>query len=74
MGSKHGAEISKLLGLYILKFLKQIIPKHIVGIYRDDGLIAMKKQQACKSRENKKRNAHVCKINRNKTSNQKPII
>ena len=43
MGSKYGAEISELVGLYILQGLKQIIPKHIVGIYRDDGLIAMKK-------------------------------
>jgi len=43
MGSKHGAEISELVGLYILQGLKEIIPQHIVGIYRDDGLIAMKK-------------------------------
>ena len=43
MGSKHGAEISELVGQYILQGLKLIIPKHIVGIYKDDGLIAMKK-------------------------------
>ena len=42
MGSKHGAEISELVGLYILQGLKQIIPKNIVGIYRDDSLVAMK--------------------------------
>ena len=41
--SKHGDEISELIGLYILQGLKQIIPKHIVGIYRDDGVVAMEK-------------------------------
>ena len=43
MGSKHGAEISELVGLYILEGLKQILPNQIIGIYRDDGLIAMDK-------------------------------
>ena len=43
MGSKHGAEISELVGLYILQGLKQINREQIMGIYRDYELIAMKK-------------------------------
>ena len=43
MGSKRGAEISDLVGLYILQGLKQTLPDKIIGIYRDDGLIAMDK-------------------------------
>ena len=55
MGSKHGAEITELVGLYILQGLKQIIPEQIVGIYRDDGLIAMKKSTSNVEVENKKK-------------------
>ena len=43
MGSRHGAEISELVGLYILQGLKQTLPDKIIGIYRDDGLIALDK-------------------------------
>ena len=43
MGSRHGAEISELIGLYILQGLKQTLPDKIIGIYRDDGLIALDK-------------------------------
>ena len=42
MGS-NGADISKLVGLYTLQWLKQTPPNKIIIFYRDDGLIAMDK-------------------------------
>ena len=38
MGSYDGAEISKLVGLYLLEELTNIIPNQSVGLFRDDGL------------------------------------
>ena len=38
MGSYDGAEISELVGLYMLHKLEDIIPQKHLGIYRDDGL------------------------------------
>ena len=58
MGSKHGAEICELVGLYILQELKQIIPKQIVGIYRDDGIIAMNKSISTVEVEKMKKELH----------------
>ena len=44
MGGKHGAEVCELIGLYILQGLKNILPNFIIGLYRDDGLIAVDKK------------------------------
>ena len=41
MGSKHGAEICELVGLYLLKGTESILNKESSRIYRDDGLIAI---------------------------------
>lgn len=38
MGAYDGAEITDLVGLYILEKLKKIAPKISFGLYRDDGL------------------------------------
>ena len=38
MGSYDGAESCELIGLYMLHLLQQIIPAHLIGLYRDDGL------------------------------------
>ena len=38
MGSYHGAEVCDLVGLSILKRLKEDIPEGEFGLYRDDGL------------------------------------
>ena len=38
MGSYDGAETCELVGLYMLHQLQQIIPPHLIGLYRDDGL------------------------------------
>ena len=38
MGAFDGAEVCELVGLFILHKLEHIIPKHYLGIYRDDGL------------------------------------
>ena len=44
MGGKHGAEVCELIGLYILQGLKTILPNFMIGLYRDDGLIAVDKK------------------------------
>ena len=38
MGSFDGAELCKLVGLYILHILGEKYGKHGIGLYRDDGL------------------------------------
>ena len=38
MGSLDGAEISELIGVYLLNKIKEIIPLEHLGLYRDDGL------------------------------------
>ena len=43
MGSPDGAEVSELVGLYLLEQLRQtmiILPKNSFGLYRDDGILA----------------------------------
>merc|ERR1711873_160545 len=40
MGGFHGAEVSDLVGLYLLCQLAEVIPKSHIGLYRDDGLAA----------------------------------
>ena len=42
MGSFDGAEICKLVGLYIQSNLKNILPKTNFGLYRVDGLILLR--------------------------------
>ena len=37
-GSYDGAEISELVGLYILEVIKTQLSEENIGIYRDDGL------------------------------------
>jgi hypothetical protein len=44
MGSYDGAEICEFVGLYILDLLSKIININDLGLYRDDGLIAMHKK------------------------------
>ena len=38
MGSFDGAELCKLVGLYILHILGEMYGKHRIGLYHDDGL------------------------------------
>ena len=42
MGSFDGAECCELVGLYILNNIKSIIKSENIGLYRDDGLAAIK--------------------------------
>ena len=42
MGSYDGAEICRLVGIYILSRLATIIDKKGCGIYRDDGLLVLR--------------------------------
>ena len=39
MGSFSGAEVCELVGLYLLSQIIEIIPKHQVGLYWDDGVL-----------------------------------
>ena len=42
MGSYDGAEICELVGLYILSLLSRTFDRDSIGLYRDDGLAALK--------------------------------
>ena len=42
MGSFDGAEICKLVALYLLNKLSKLLGNDNVGFYRDDGLAAIK--------------------------------
>ena len=42
MGSFDGAEVCELVGLYLLDKLSELLGKDNVGLYRDDGLAAVK--------------------------------
>ena len=42
MGSKDGAEICELTGIYILSQLSNLLPQERIGLYRDDGLILLR--------------------------------
>ena len=41
MGAWDGAEVAETVGLYLLWRLSVIIPKQLMGLYRDDGLMAL---------------------------------
>ena len=43
LGSYDGAEICELIGLFISSILSKIINQHDAGLYRDDGLILLRK-------------------------------
>ena len=43
MGSFDGAELCELAGIYLLSKLLEIIPKDQSGLYRDDGLLLLRK-------------------------------
>ena len=42
MGSFDGAEVCELVGLYLLDKLSKLLGKDNVGLYRDDGLAAVR--------------------------------
>ena len=42
MGSKDGAEICELTGIYILSQFSTLLPQEHIGLYRDDGLILLR--------------------------------
>ena len=43
MGSFDGAELCKLIGLYLLNKVKALLDSGNVGLYRDDGLAVVHK-------------------------------
>ena len=58
MGGFHGAEVCDLVGLYLLSQLSQVLPKALVGVYRDDGLAV----SAATKRQNENIKKDICKI------------
>ena len=55
MGSFDGAEVSELVGIYILCFLAKLINKEDCGLYRNDGLLILRNvngQQIDRMRKN----------------------
>ena len=54
MGSFDGAEICELVGLYIQSNLENILPKINFGLYRDDGLILLRKPNGQQMDEKRK--------------------
>ena len=68
MGSYDGAEICELVGLFLLHELSAIIPKELVGLYRDDGLAILQNSSGHNTDQIKKRiiklfQIHDLKIN-----------
>ena len=49
MGAFDSAQISDLVGIYILNFLTRSIKSETVGLYRDDGLLILKKSNGPKA-------------------------
>ena len=59
MGAFDGAEVCELVGLYILKKIKNIIPPSHVSLYRDDGLAVITDANGPKIEKIKKK-LHRC--------------
>ena len=55
MGSYDGAEICKLVGLFLLHELSTIIPKDLAGLYRDDSLAILRNSNGPNTDRIKKR-------------------
>ena len=49
MGSFDGAELCELVGIYLISKLLEIIPKDQSGLYRDDGLLLLRKMNGHKT-------------------------
>ena len=49
MGSFDGAELCELVGIYLLSKLLEIILKDQSGLYRDDGLLLLRKTNGQKT-------------------------
>ena len=55
MGGYHGAEICELVGLFMLNEITAFVPKHTVGLYRDDGLLVIRNQTGFKTEKLKQK-------------------
>ena len=55
MGGYHGAEVCELVGLYMLNEISKFVPKQNIGLYRDDGLMVIKKQRGQRTEKLKQR-------------------
>ncbi len=42
MGAPDGAEVCELVGIYLLSKIRDILPANSFGLYRDDGLVALR--------------------------------
>lgn len=61
MGSFDGAEVCELVGAFILNELSTLIPKHSIGLYRDDGLAVLKNTSGPQIERTKKEISRIMK-------------
>ena len=54
MGAFDGAEVCKLVGIFLLDKLSSVNNKKCIGIYRDDGLVVFKNLSGPESEKVKK--------------------
>ena len=63
MGSFDGAEISEIVGLYLLAKLHTVVPKEDIGLYRDDGLGIIRNNNGPKGERIRKKIIEIFKQN-----------
>ena len=63
MGSYDGTELCELIGIFTQSVLQDIINKEVMGLYRDDGLIVLKKETSRKTDKIRKKIIQVFKDN-----------
>ena len=68
MGWYDGAEVSELLGIFLLHQLNDVISKENLGLYRDDGLNTFENISGPEVERNKKYFAKAFKNNGPKTT------
>ena len=61
MESYDGAEICELVGQFLLDKLSNIIHMENIGLYRDDGLVVIRKAPGLEIERTKKANCHFSK-------------
>ena len=66
----HCAEVCKLTGLFLLNGIKNIIPDLEVGLYRDNGIVAINKNQSSVEVEKIKKTLHKFDKTKGKTDSQ----
>ena len=59
MGAYDAAEVYEFIGIYMLFFISENHNKKDSGLYRDDGLGAVKDKSAPETKKNKEKNTKI---------------